>query len=251
MASMARYWATDFFVGTPPGTSSVSSRCIRFNPCALAWESSSRRSQSIRSTTSSSSVVNSRNPVSRNATITTAWASVTSVLRPCPVSNTRARAASLAGTSSTRSPSASSRCASGRPVPFAPSIAQIRSGHCRATCRNARYPSVVIGNVPTTRSTSRVSRASNVTDRLCGSTPMITRSITAASSSPRTISGQRGRATLLRAEQTLLEPRLAAVPGQAARHGRATPQRSGWAADRESVRPGTYPQTDRPASLGQ
>ena len=36
--------------------------------------------------------------------MTIACASVASVLRPCPVSKTRARAASLAGTSSTRSP---------------------------------------------------------------------------------------------------------------------------------------------------
>src|SRR5258705_8334073 len=50
-----------------------------------------------------------------------ACASVPSVLRPWPVSKTRARAASLAGTSSTRSPSARSRWVSGRPIPFAPS----------------------------------------------------------------------------------------------------------------------------------
>jgi membrane carboxypeptidase/penicillin-binding protein PbpC len=34
---------------------------------------------------------------------------------------------------------------------------------------------------------------------------------------------QRGRATLLRAEQTLLEPRLATAPGQDARQKRAIP----------------------------
>jgi hypothetical protein len=44
----------------------------------------------------------------------------------------------LAGTSSTRSPLASSRCASGRPIPCAPSTAQMRSGHCRATCSSWR-----------------------------------------------------------------------------------------------------------------
>ena len=41
---------------------------------------------------------------------------------------TRARAASLAGTSSTRSPAAISRWASGRPITFAPSTAHTRSG---------------------------------------------------------------------------------------------------------------------------
>ncbi|MDX6242238.1 MAG: hypothetical protein QOG10_7187 [Kribbellaceae bacterium] len=40
-------------------------------------------------------------------------------------------------------------------------------------------------------------------------------------------SGLRGRATLLRALQTLLEPRLATAPGRDARHERATPNRGG------------------------
>jgi hypothetical protein len=52
------------------------------------------------------------------------------VLRPCPVSNTRTRAASLAGTSRTRSPSRTNRNANGRPAPPAPSTAQTRDGHC-------------------------------------------------------------------------------------------------------------------------
>jgi two-component system response regulator MprA len=42
------------------------------------------------------------------------------------------RAASLAGTSTTFSPASSSRWASGRPAPLAPSTAQIRSGHAFA-----------------------------------------------------------------------------------------------------------------------
>jgi hypothetical protein len=113
----------DFFTGAPPGSNSRNSRCIRFRACARAREISSRRSHSIRSTISPGSKLSSRNPLSRSATMTIAWASAASVLRPWPVSNTRARAASLAGTSSTRSPSASSRCASGRPIPLAPSTA--------------------------------------------------------------------------------------------------------------------------------
>jgi|SRR5450755_994731 len=61
-----------------------------------------------------------------------------------------------------------------------------------------------------------------VTGSLCGSTPMITWSIThlLAGLHP----GQRGRATLLRAEQTLPEPRLATVPGRTACHEKATPR---------------------------
>jgi GAF domain-containing protein len=157
--------------------------------------------------------LSSRNPVSRNATITTACASVASVLRPCPVSNTRALAANLAGTSSTRSPSASSRCATGRPTPPAPSTAHTRSGHCRANRSIDRYPVLLTGKVPVARSTSRPSRASIVTDRLCGSIPITIRS---TSRPPRlsSIPYWRGRATLFRAEQTLLEPRLTAAPGR-------------------------------------
>jgi hypothetical protein len=55
-------------------------------------------------------------------------ASRASVLRLWPVSKRRIRAASLAGTSTTCSPSSRSRCASGRPTPLAPSTAQTRSG---------------------------------------------------------------------------------------------------------------------------
>jgi hypothetical protein len=68
---------------------------------------------------------------------------------------------------------------------------------------------------PRARSTSRSSRASIVTDALCGSIPITTRSITRLL----TDGGnhcQRGRATLFRADQqTLLEPRPAAVTGPA------------------------------------
>ena len=44
-------------------------------------------------------------------TSATEWASVASVLRPCPVENTRARADSFGGTSTTSSPPARSRTA--------------------------------------------------------------------------------------------------------------------------------------------
>ncbi len=57
----------------------------------------------------------------------TEWASVASVLRPCPVANTRARADNFGGTSTTSSPSASSRWAMCLPMPAQPSTAQTRS----------------------------------------------------------------------------------------------------------------------------
>jgi hypothetical protein len=68
-------------------------------------------------------------------------------------------------------------------VVFAPSIAHTRSGHCRrAYCNIARYSRLSMANLPVASSSSRPSRTSIDTDRLCGSTPMITRSITASSS---------------------------------------------------------------------
>jgi hypothetical protein len=62
-------------------------------------------------------------------TSATEWASLASVLRPCPVQNTRARADSFGGTSTTSWWSSSSRSAMWRPIPLQPSIAQTRSGH--------------------------------------------------------------------------------------------------------------------------
>jgi hypothetical protein len=79
------------FTGAPPGISSVNSRCSRFRACALAPDSSSRRSHNNRSTVRPGSAASSRSLLSRSATITIACASAGSVLRPCPVSDTRAR----------------------------------------------------------------------------------------------------------------------------------------------------------------
>jgi hypothetical protein len=63
----------------------------------------------------------------RRAATATLRTSTESVLRPCPVANTRARADSFAGTFTTVSPSASSRWATCRPMPLQPSTAQRRS----------------------------------------------------------------------------------------------------------------------------
>jgi hypothetical protein len=73
-------------------------------------------------------VSNGRSLCMRVAASATACASVASVLRPCPVANTRIRAGSLAGTSMTCSPSASSRLARCLPIPWHPSTAHTRPG---------------------------------------------------------------------------------------------------------------------------
>jgi hypothetical protein len=81
----------------------------------------------------------------RTATAAIEWASVSSVLRPCPVSNTRTRAASFAGTSSTRSPSRSSRC-----------VARLLS--------RERWSDRVSSKVPTAVKGPRASATTRVTD---------------------------------------------------------------------------------------
>ena len=90
----------------------------------------SRRSTSSRNATVVSSACTRRRPVVRKATTATLRASTGSVLRPWPVVNTLARADSFAGTSTTVSPSATSRCATCRPIPLQPSTA-----HSRSLCR--------------------------------------------------------------------------------------------------------------------
>jgi len=84
-----------------------------------------------------------RSPDVRTATIAIECASSASVLRLWPVSNSRTRPASLAGTSSTRSPASTSRCASGRPAPLAPSISQIRCGHALHITAHLRIAGLV------------------------------------------------------------------------------------------------------------
>jgi hypothetical protein len=68
-----------------------------------------------------------------NRCSTTAWSST-------PTDSTRTRAASLAGTSRTCSPSLTSRWARARPIPCAPSTAQRRSSHCPAPLAQCPIP---------------------------------------------------------------------------------------------------------------
>jgi hypothetical protein len=107
-----------------PGVSSARRRCKRLTVCARCRTTSSRRSVSIRSTSSSGSCARARRSFARTAATATESASWASVLRPWPVS-IRTRAASLAGTSTTCSPSASSRCAKALPAPLLPPTADV------------------------------------------------------------------------------------------------------------------------------
>ncbi len=218
-ASRALACSTDRCRGAPAGTSSASSRCSRFSVRFRLRDSSSRRSANSRSTVRSSSATSLRSPRVRSATTAIECASVASVLRPWPVSNTRTRAASFAGTSTTVSPSANSRAASGRPPrwrPPPPTPAPATAAQTPAAAGNRPCPSET-GRWP---AGSRSSRTSIVADRLCGSVPMITRPITPPRPVRRPVLST-GRAALLRAEQTPLGPH----PASGARQDR-TPEES-------------------------
>ena len=102
-----------------PGRSSASSAWSRSTVWTRRRVSASRRSVSIRSASSSPSTCSTRRVLVRTATTAIECASWASVLRLWPVSKSRTRAASLAGTSTTCSPASRSRCASGRPAPLA------------------------------------------------------------------------------------------------------------------------------------
>jgi hypothetical protein len=139
----------------------------------VRWETtSSRRSESKRSTTVWSSAATTESLGLWMATDATDTASVTSVLRALPEPSSRARAASLAGTSTTRSPAARRCWATPCPRPAAPSTAHSRSGHSAAqeirwapvlaVVASRRWPSVALAEL----------RAAAVTLALWGSMPI-------------------------------------------------------------------------------
>jgi hypothetical protein len=72
----------------------------------------------------------------------------------------------LAGTSSTSSPASSSRCANGRPTPFAPSTAHTLTGQPLAYLRIAPNPARSVVNLPDPSIRSRWSTTSIVADSL-------------------------------------------------------------------------------------
>ena len=123
VASRARAWAADRTFVAPPGVIPSSSRCSWQTVRVRAWPRDRRRSARSRRAASARQQRTGRSPGMRDATTATECASVASVLRPWPVANTRMRADSLGGTSTTCSPSAKSRFARCLPMPWHPSIA--------------------------------------------------------------------------------------------------------------------------------
>jgi hypothetical protein len=144
-------------------------------------------------------------PVPSSAASPIETASCLSVLRPCPREYTRTRAASLAGTSSTDSPSAASRWARDRPAPRQPSTARRRraqraanAGQLLITVGAAGEPGRVDQGLGHRAGPAAVLLA------LCGSTAIITSSFKGFLLA---IGGlQARRAMQLTAAQTSLEP---------------------------------------------
>lgn len=61
-----------------------------------------------------------------------------------------------------------------RPMPWQPSIAQVRSGHRFTAASMARYPATSVPYRPPPTTVSSPVMTSVVAERLCGSIPMIT-----------------------------------------------------------------------------
>ena len=117
---------------------------------------------------------------SSSALAATECASTSSVLRPLPVANTRTCADSFGGTSSTTSPSWTRRCARCRPMPLQPSTAQMRSANLRPAASICAYPAVSVPYLPAANTLTWSSMTSIVAERLCGSIPMITPTISSS-----------------------------------------------------------------------
>ena len=109
-----------------------------------------------------------------------------------PVASSRTRAASLGGTSSTRSPAAASCWASRWPTPPAPSTAQVR---CGQACAHSSSRSVWAAQARTRTWPSGASAGSIATavcEALCGSIPIITATMGTSSSLSLTWGNDRG-----------------------------------------------------------
>jgi hypothetical protein len=101
-------------------------------------------------------------------------ASRRSFLRALPTESTLTFAESLGGTSTTSSPAPTSFCATGRPMPAAPSTAQRRSGNRFDQCSSACRPLRSAGKAMWLMISPFSSMAATAFALLWGSTPMST-----------------------------------------------------------------------------
>jgi hypothetical protein len=136
LASSVLYWAADFFTGAAGHQSPRTAGCIRFRACARARDSSSRRPQHAQqrklriSAQLPQALIAQSHHDDRVRAGGISLAALAGARYPCP--------GGQLVRPGTRSPLASNRCASGHPIPFAPSTAQTRSGHCRAHLTSSR-----------------------------------------------------------------------------------------------------------------
>ncbi len=129
-----------------------------------------------------------------------------------------------------RQPAVSSRRAARfRSSPQSPRPARATAAHPGASRRS---PARSVAYRPRSSTLSSGAVTSIVTDRLCGSMPMITRSILSSSLETQYLC-RAGRAALLRAEQTPLEP----LPAQQPRPPQTMrePHDGSWAADERAT----------------
>src|SRR6266536_4410649 len=140
----------------------------------------------------SSSRQTSRTPAERSAATATDRASLGSFLLMFPAASSRTRAASLGGTSSTRSPAASSCWASRWPTPPAPPAAQVRCGQACAHPSSRSAWAVQARTCSWPSGTSAGSMATAVCEALCGSIPIITTTMGTPSSLSLTWDNDRG-----------------------------------------------------------
>src|SRR5215207_8353421 len=170
---MAAAWVAESSRLAPPGCRSASNTCRRLKMRVRSATRSSRRSDNNRKTTVSSSTATGRSRRWWIAAAATEQASAASVLRALLVPSSRARAASLAGTSRTCSPAATSSWAIPRPRPLAPSTAQHRSGQTAAQASSCRAAWAGVGTRSWPSSLLLESSAAAVNERLWGSIQMV------------------------------------------------------------------------------
>jgi hypothetical protein len=170
--------------------------------------------------------------------------------KPAHTADLRARAASLAGTSRTRSPSPTSRWASARPRPWAPSTAQQRCGQRVAHPRSVWWPSRVAGTRWRSSGRPCSSSAAAVWEALWGSTPIITGMRAPFSRADR----DAGRAGRLGATADLCGATPGRVPAGPHNRSRANPKAAAAVVERPAgtLEPyGLQPQGSYPHSISR